>query len=445
MTTYPRRYGDPAPMASYRRARWLERFDSWLRRHRWFTDTVIALVLAFFLMPFSWGLAIATFGEDGYSLGGATSLLLVPVTLIAHCAIALRRSYPVTVFLIVVGSLAFKVVVTGIPFPTDLLFLVALYTVCAYAPSPWPTIGLMIGFAGAAIECLRMAIVVSTTTIGRTEGPAAAFLLIFFFLFMVAAVLASWGVGQFRRVRYAYFATLEDRTRRAEAEREERAARAVIEERSRIAREMHDVVAHSLAVIVSQAQGGQYAAKKNPDRAVEVLGTIAETSRTALTDMRGLLGVLREADPAAGRGGAIEQPRGPQPALNQLDELINRVKASGLGVERTEQGNPKQLGTSGELAVFRLVQESLTNTLKHAGPGATATVAMNWAPDALELAVTDTGRGITAQDTAELAGGGHGLVGMRERIAVVGGEISAGPRSDGGFAVTARIPYRQVR
>lgn len=225
----------------------------------------------------------------------------------------------------------------------------------------------------------------------------------------------------------------------------------MLDERARIAREMHDVVAHSLSVIVSQAQGGAYVAASRPERAVLALETIAETGREALADMRGLLGVLRAdgtgpagpypatpagpdpATPAAAARPAA--PAGPQPALADLPDLIGRVRAAGVPVELGGSGTPRRLGPATALAVYRLVQESLTNTLKHAGPDARADVRLVWTEEELTVTVTDDGYGQTPGP-----GGGQGLAGMRERAAVVGGQVSAGPRPGRGFAVEAHFP-----
>ncbi len=206
--------------------------------------------------------------------------------------------------------------------------------------------------------------------------------------FLLAVVVASWSLGVFRTVRSVYLGALEERARLAEAEREERARRAARDERARIAREMHDVVAHSLSVIVSQAQGGAYVAGAQPERAAKALETIAETGREALADMRGLLGVLR-ADPDA----AEPAPADPQPGLADVPELVARVRAAGLLVALTEAGTPRRLGAAAGLAAYRLVQESLTNTLKHAGAAARAEVRLCWTEEELVVEVIDDGRG----------------------------------------------------
>jgi signal transduction histidine kinase len=429
-------YGAPATPGRPR-MRMLERLDSWLRGNPWLSDSILAIGMLLFVAPFS--LAAAVSGGMGIEY---TPPVLVPVlvlvVLVTHGVVVVRRVMPITALIVVTVALGIKVLITPFPFPSDLLFLLVTYSVCAYGRRPAGTIAFFLGIAGGLAETIRFAIALASTL--RNE-PTLGLALLFLFMFIVAAVFAAWGLGQFRRVRYAYFTTLEDRAQRAEAEREERAARAVVEERNRIAREMHDVVAHSLAVIVSQAQGGQYAAKANPDRASEVLGTIAETGRQALGDMRGLLGVLRSNAPISGEQPA-ELNRGPQPALSELDDLISRVRSSGLDVHHNEDGSRKQLGPTAELAVYRLVQESLTNTLKHAGPQAHATVVLNWSTEALEVTVADDGHGPSPRDPDDPTSGGHGLVGMRERLAVVGGSVYTGPRPGGGFQVRARLPYR---
>jgi signal transduction histidine kinase len=430
-------YGTAVNAAGRPRRRPLERLDSWLRGNPWLSDSILAIGMLIFVAPFS--LAVAVSGGAGLE---STPLVFTPIlvliVLVTHGVVVVRRVMPITALIVVTAALAIKVLITPIPFPSDLIFLLVTYSVCAYGRRPAGTVAFALGICGGIAEVLRLSITIAPNL--RNE-PTLAAVLVFLFMFIVAAVFAAWGLGQFRRVRYAYFATLEDRAQRAEAEREERAARAVVEERNRIAREMHDVVAHSLAVIVSQAQGGQYAAKTKPERATEVLGTIADTGRQALADMRGLLGVLRSNEPL-GADNAGEGNRGPQPALSELDELLTRVRGSGLDVNHNEDGNRKQLGPTAELAVYRLVQESLTNTLKHAGPDAHATVVLHWASEALEVTVADDGRGPTARDPDDPTSGGHGLVGMRERLAVVGGSVNTGPRPGGGFQVRARLPYR---
>ena len=203
---------------------------------------------------------------------------------------------------------------------------------------------------------------------------------------------------------------------------------AASDERARIAREMHDVVAHTLAVVVAQADGARFAARKDPEAASRALETIGDVGRAALTEMRGLLGVLRDTDPDADLG--------PQPTLDDVPALVSSVRDGGLGVSYVTTGTPRPLPIGAGLAVYRIVQEALTNVLKHAGPQATAYVQLRWARNDVEVTISDDGRGAAAGRGS----GGTGLDGMRERATIFGGTLSAGPRRGGGYVVRARLP-----
>lgn len=205
-------------------------------------------------------------------------------------------------------------------------------------------------------------------------------------------------------------------------------ALAAADERARIAREMHDVVAHTLAVVVAQSDGGRFAAQKDPAAATRALEVIGDVSRAALADMRGLLGVLRETDSSAAMG--------PQPTLADIPALIASVRDGGLDVSHVTTGTPRPLPIGAGLAVYRIVQEALTNVLKHAGPSATAYVHLEWLPAAIGVKVSDDGRGAAAPRD----GGGTGVEGMRERAMIFGGTLAAGPQAGGGFLVQASIP-----
>jgi signal transduction histidine kinase len=206
-------------------------------------------------------------------------------------------------------------------------------------------------------------------------------------------------------------------------------------ERARIARELHDVVAHSLSVVIAQADGGRYAGKNDPEAATGALEAIAATGRQALTDMRSLLGVLRD-------GGGEEYA--PQPDVGSIPALVEDVRASGLDVDLLVEGEPQPMPAGPQLAAYRIVQESLTNVLKHAGPASRAWVRLQWRPDALELSVLDDGRGASAA-MVDSDGGGQGLRGMWERASLHGGRLDAGPRTGGGFGVHAALPYGRKR
>jgi signal transduction histidine kinase len=345
---------------------------------------------------------------------------------VLHAALALRRTAPEVSFALVAGALAVQVLALPIPLPSDVLFPVSVYAASAYGRRPWGLAALGVGVVGALVGAVRFA----------TGSPAGLVVAALSAGFMAAAVVAAWGLGSFRRVREQYVQALEEGARHAEAEREERARHAALEERTRIAREMHDVVAHSLSVVVVQAQGGAYAARADPEAAVKVLDTIAATARSALTDMRGLLGVVRGSDTGGGPAGEA-----PQPGLGDLAALLDRTRAAGIAVHWTQSGHPRPLTPTAGLAIYRIVQESLTNTLKHGGPGAAATVGFDWQQAALAVTVADNGHGVGPGRTD---GGGHGLVGMRERLAVFGGALELGPRPGGGFQVRAWLPYART-
>ncbi|MDI3423981.1 sensor histidine kinase [Streptomyces luteolus] len=236
------------------------------------------------------------------------------------------------------------------------------------------------------------------------------------------------------RTRREYLASLVERARQLEVERDQQARLAAAAERTRIAREMHDIIGHNLSVITGLADGGSYAARKQPERAAQALDAIAGTSREALTELRRLLGVLRDDSPTADLT--------PQPGLDDLDSLVDGVRSAGLPVRMTVRGTPADTtDTAGrELTVYRVVQEALTNTLKHAGPGASATVEVGHTGTGLTVTVTDDGH---AQPPPLAApADGRGLPGMRERTALYDGTLEAGPlpRPPGGWQVRMHLP-----
>lgn len=253
------------------------------------------------------------------------------------------------------------------------------------------------------------------------------------YLFPGGFVVAMWLGARTIHNRTLLAAELHEAAAAAAERREVAAARAAAEERRRIAREMHDLVGHSVSVMVVQAGGARRILEHDPDRAVEAAVRIEATGRAALSEMRRLLGLLGAADGDA----AFE----PQPTLDAIGPLIERANAAGLRATLHVDGDPRSLPAGAEVAAYRVVQEALTNTLKHAG-AAQADVVLRWHPDALEIVVADRGSvpGRPHGDTADLPSGGHGIVGMRERVKVYGGELSANPRPDGGFVVRARIP-----
>ncbi|WP_395576661.1 sensor histidine kinase [Streptomyces sp. BK79] len=248
-------------------------------------------------------------------------------------------------------------------------------------------------------------------------------------------------IGITVRTRRDYTEALEDRARRLETERDQQIRLAAAAERARIAREMHDIIGHNLSVITSLADGGRYAAAKSPDRAAQALDAIGTTSRQALGELRRLLDILRDEE-QTGRPEPAELS--PQPALTDLDRLLDGVRKAGLPVRTTVRGRAT-LPEGRQLTVYRVVQEALTNTLKHAGPDATAHVDLSYeAAGAVTLTVSDTGTGGPAPGPSALSASsdGRGLPGMRERTALYGGTLEAGPRPhpERGWRVHLHLP-----
>jgi len=304
----------------------------------------------------------------------------------------------------------------GTAYPT---LLILLYTLAAYRPRRISVRGLL-----ACLAAIAAGIIAYADPPARLDTAWTAL------VFSVIAV-SVWMFGDSVAGRRAHSAWLEERARRAEAERDTKAQLAAIAERSRITREMHDIIAHNLAVIIGLADGGRYAAARSPERSSQALDAIASTGREALSELRRLLGVLAEDDDRAA-------DLAPQPGLADLEALLDRVRAAGLPLTCVMQGDPAGLSEGQQLTVYRIVQEALTNTLKHAGPAATAEVMLRYAGGTVDVQVTDTGRG-TAASPPE--GAGRGLPGMRERAAVYDGTLQAGPASAaGGWRVAAHLP-----
>lgn len=378
-----------------------DRSDLWRRIDSVWQD--LGLTAALLLIPF----AVFGYTRD------LTQLL--DVALIAPLVV--RRRAPVLAFTVICLLLVLQAAVFDTPRYGEVALLVALHAVAAYGPLWAAWSGLATGFLGALVAAVRW-------SNGTGDGAA----IISYFVTLSALVVAAWMFGYLARTRRAYVSALEERAAQLERDANQQAQIATAAERARIAREMHDVVAHSLSVMVVQADGALYAAQKRPEVAVETLRTISETGRTSLTEMRSLLGLLRDSDG--------ELPMGPVPSAADLHQLVDQLRASGLAIELSVLGDLGRLDTATGLTVYRIVQEALTNTLRHGGPGVTATVGLRVATDSVRIQVDDDGRGGTSADD----GRGHGILGIRERIAVHAGEVEAGPRPGGGFRVKAVVP-----
>ena len=338
----------------------------------------------------------------------------LPLIFAVVVPLVFRRKYPITAAYVTLGfRVAHSVLEIGIA--SMFTTCIALYTLVAYVSRRSALLFLAVNEVVALVQSPWQYPQQWITT-----------------LIVVNLSLAfSWALGEFVGARRAYHAELEQRLRLLETERDHQARIAVAEERARIARELHDVVAHAVSVMVVQADGAAYAVRPQPELAERAVKTIASTGRDALTELRRLLGVLRSED----TGGE----RTPQPGTQSLSELAGRVRAVGLPVQLDIVGNVDDLPAGVGLGIYRIVQEALTNSLKHAGPGTSATVRVERAGDRVELSIVDNGR----RSSRSLVGvsGGNGLIGMRERALVFGGTLDAGPRSGGGWQVTASLPF----
>ena len=354
------------------------------------------------------------------SYGGWT-----PISVPMVAAGAICRVRPL-LGVIVIGALAVLHMLAGAPVVMgDAMTFYAMFCAVAYGKPLVHGIGVAAGLLGVFAQATFWAL-----NVLRDEyGGLGAALTTFVGLGVVGTItiVAIWALANLQRARVRQLALTRDRAAQALREREQRTALAVAAERARIAREMHDVVAHSLSVIIAQADGGRFVAAQKPEQAVEVLGTIGETGRAALADMRSLLGVLRQED---------ETSFGPQPGPEMLSDLAERVRTAGLPVDLHIEGPLEDLPHALGMSLFRLVQESLTNVLKHAGAGATVAVRITRTAEQLTVEVIDDGQGTDPESDGQ----GHGLTGMRERMSVLGGTLQAGPLPSRGYRVRAVVP-----
>jgi signal transduction histidine kinase len=338
----------------------------------------------------------------------ANALVVVPMLALP---IALRRRRPLLSFAVVFATVAWASLAFGGAEATTefVAALVSLYSAAANDDRRWaPLAG---GLLAGGVHELRDPHVHGVGDVVWGAGLLAV----------------AWLFGIAVRGRQGRIVALEGEAVRLAAEREERARAAVAEERSRIARELHDVVAHAVSVVVVQAQAGLRLVGRDEQRARQSLEAIEVTARTALDEMRRLLAMLREAE---------DSSLAPQPGLAQLEVLAAQVREAGLPVEVRIGGEPVPLPAGLDLAAYRLVQEGLTNALKHAGE-AHARVDVRYCRERLELEISDDGTGSGSNGKGE---GGHGLIGLRERIALYGGELESGPGPEGGWLLRARLP-----
>ena len=354
-------------------------------------------------------------GTAGRHANAFAYILLVGQTL----PLALRLRFPLGTMYVVCGSISLYWML-HYPLGFDGGAAVAIYTGAALGRDrrrAWRNVGVVT----AAVTLTALI----PWSLSQEDNPA--FVAGGFAAVHIAAALLGEVVYQ-RRQRIA---GLEQRAREAEENLELRAQMAVVDERQRIAREMHDVVAHGMSVISVQAAAAQQVARTDPDKTVEVLSNIERVGRDSLTELRRMLGVLRNTDNP-------DVALAPQPGLDDVADAVAQSVAAGLPTNFAMSGLPTALPAGVELAIYRIVQESLTNARKHAGQSATASVRLSYGDESVTVEVRDDGAG--AMSALASTGAGNGLVGMRERVEIYGGELSAGPRAGGGFIVSATLP-----
>jgi signal transduction histidine kinase len=369
-------------------------------RFSWLVDAVPAVFIVVLA-------AVINVDRGDLEHGGPGSALL-------GAAIALpllwRRRYPFVIFC-VVALLAIGIA-NVLPYPCIAAALIAAYSVAAYEPRWW------LSLAAVAAVAIIVAIVFPGP-LPQTPAALAPFVLL----------IVPWLAGNGIRLRQERVETVESRARTLERERDD-AERALRDERTRIARELHDVVAHSVVVMVVQAGAARQLVRSKPDRATEALLAVEESGREALGELRHVLGLLTNDG---------ETPLIPQLGLASLPALVERIKNAGLPVTLRIDGAPRHLPPGIDIASYRIIQEALTNALKHSG-GAPTEVVVTYDENEIRLAIVDDGAAATADPAGPANGSGQGLVSMRERAALYGGSLDAGPRPGGGYAVKARLP-----
>ncbi len=390
-----------------------QRVTNWFRARPVVADTVFALALT--------ALAIIATAQADVDPSERDANVFAWILLVGICLpVAFRRIAPVAATWVM---LIFNATYWVVDFPdeaTGMTLLIGVYSIGAHVDRPASLrhgAGVIVGI-----------VAVGTAGVISPEDDLPWFAIPAFVIMYGTA----WILGDNLRTRRAYMLELERTAAHAEAQRLAEARHAVADERTRIARELHDVVAHSMSVMVVQAGAARRVLDANPQQAADALEAIEDTGRQSLDEMRRILGVLRSDDE--------QLELAPAPSLDDFGRLVDQCEQAGLPVELTVEGDPVELPASLELSAYRIVQESLTNTLKHAGP-ARATVSVTYGAEELRVCVNDDGRGAAATT----AGAGQGLVGMRERVEAFGGSLDAGPRAGGGYAVSAVLPIGDHR
>jgi signal transduction histidine kinase len=391
-----------------------ERLRGWDQRFAIVVDTILALGL--FLVCSGW----FSFSKVSHPDLWFVAALTLPLIL--------RRRAPISVFL-VIAIVAFAQWSTTAPLVADSGLLVALYTVTAECDWLAVVVAALILEIGVILATERW------TPIGNYSKSL---------IFLTGMAAASLFAGVVVRALRSQIDWLAERAARLEFERDQQSFLAAAAERARIAREMHDVVSHNIQVMVTLADAAAVAQRSDPRRATEAMHDVSHTGRQALGDMRRLLGLLREGDDTSGTGRSAAVAFAPQPGLAELEGLAERVRSTGLTVTLTRSGTPFALSGGAELTVFRIAQEALTNTMKHANSARSVAISLAFDDPVVTLIVVDDGRpsGASLPDGAPATrhnGGGHGVVGMTERAAAFDGSLVAGPHPSGGWQVAVTL------
>lgn len=411
----PGRLGFGHGWASVEVVKLKQSIPAWARSHPAVIDTAAAGLVLFF--------ATTDVATGGFEASQRPPEVFTYVLLFGQILpFVFRRRYPFAVMYVMIASLGLYWIL-GYPAGSDASGLVAIYSAVVYGINRHKT------WVHAGVGVVVMTTIASLLAADFFIDEDAFSPLVVFAVATLHLAAAAFGEVVYQRRQRGI--TLQARAEMAEAEVETRARLAVVEERTRIAREMHDIVAHGMSVISVQAAAAQEIARSNPDRTIDILKDIEDTGREALTEMRRMLGVLRNGDDQS----AV---RSPQPSLADLSSAVLHCVEAGLPTELVINGQEQRLAPGLELAAFRITQEALTNALKHAGDSATATVALDYRPTALELTITDTGRGAVTNLTN--TGSGNGLIGMREQVDAYNGQLTAGPNPGGGYQVRVVLP-----
>jgi len=390
----------------------IARIAGWMEKHP------RAMGLMFFVLIGGLSTVAAATIEPVGSERPSDWLIYVLIWVASTCLI-FYRDYPLQV-LLVGTALVIAQWVLDYPAACDPALWVLFYAATRHGGHDRTQVWRVVGLGLLAIVLVAVLGVIVTTE----DLPALAVI----GLFMLHGAFALIGEALYQRSRY--IEQLEQRAAALEADLENKAALAAVEERTRIAREMHDIIAHGMSTVVVQAQAGQGIVETNPSQARKVLETIENIGRDSVDEMRRMLGVLRQEGPDA--------ELVPQPGLDDIDDLREQVEVAGVELEMSITGDQRSLPPGLELASYRIVQEALTNVLRHAGRPVKVTAAVDSSRDELTIDVTDDGLGAAASSST--AGSGHGLRGMRERVEIYNGTFSAGPTPGGGYGVHATLP-----